>query len=165
MYNSVKHFLQRHWAEKPATIILDFKPGEAAQVVFGAGPVLVDQETGGVRKTWFFVMTLAFSRHQSPEFVIYLKVETWLGFHRRAFEFFGGVPSRVIIDNPKCAIVRVCYHNPEVQRAYAAECAEGKEENAPVLIVGPCGTGMSHLAQDIPTPGMSICRQKSAKLL
>ena len=26
--------------------------------------------------------------------------------------------------NPKCAITRACYHNPEVQRAYA-ECAEG----------------------------------------
>ena len=33
------------------------------------------------------------------------------------------VVSRVIIDNPKCAITRACYHDPDVQRAYA-ECAD-----------------------------------------
>ena len=31
---------------------------------------------------------------------------------------------RVIIDNPKGAIVKVCIYEPEVQRAYA-QCAEG----------------------------------------
>ena len=49
---------------------------------------------------------------------------TWLGCHRRAFEWFDGVPERVIIDNAKCAIVKACRHDPLVQRAYA-ECAEG----------------------------------------
>ena len=51
-------------------------------------------------------------------------VATWLTCHRRAFEWFNGVPGRLIIDNPKCAITRACVHEPEVQRAYA-ECAEG----------------------------------------
>jgi transposase len=49
---------------------------------------------------------------------------TWLGCHRRAFEWFGAIPTRVIIDNPKCAITRACVRDPVVQRAYA-ECAEG----------------------------------------
>jgi transposase len=39
--------------------------------------------------------------------------------HRRAFEFFSGVPARIIIDNPKCAITKACYHDSEVQRSYA----------------------------------------------
>lgn len=52
------------------------------------------------------------------------KVATWLGCHRRAFEWFNGVPGKIIIDNPKCAITRACYHDPQVQRAYA-DCAEG----------------------------------------
>ena len=38
--------------------------------------------------------------------------------------FFGGVPARVVIDNPKNAITQGLYHDPEVQRAYG-ECAEG----------------------------------------
>jgi len=49
---------------------------------------------------------------------------TWLACHRHAFEWFGGIPCRLIIDNPKCAITRACIHDPGVQRAYA-ECAEG----------------------------------------
>jgi len=29
---------------------------------------------------------------------------TWLGCHRRAFEFFGGVPHEVLVDNLKTAV-------------------------------------------------------------
>jgi len=36
-------------------------------------------------------MTLAFSRHQYVEFVWDQTVATWLGCHRRAFEWFGAV--------------------------------------------------------------------------
>lgn len=69
-------------------------------------------------------MTLAWPRHQYAEFVRDQTVATWLGCHRRAFEWFGGCVSRVIIDNAKCAITKACVHDPQVQRAYA-ECAEG----------------------------------------
>lgn len=134
-YNSVKRFLQAHRPGPSATIILDFKPGEAAQVDFGSGPRLMDWAAEKEIKTWFFVMTLAFSRHQYLEFVLDQKVETWLGCHRRAFEFFGGVPRKVIIDNPKCAITRACYTEPKVQRAYA----EYAEEYG--FLISPCPVG------------------------
>ena len=42
--------------------------GEAAQVDFGAGPMLM-HPSGILRRTWAFVMTLCFSRHQYVEFV------------------------------------------------------------------------------------------------
>ena len=103
---------------------LSFKPGEAAQVDFGAGPMITHALTGEARKTWFFVITLCWSRHQYAEFVPDQSSATWLACHRRAFEWFGGVPGRLIIDNAKCAITKACIHDPEVQRAYA-ECAEG----------------------------------------
>ena len=102
-----------------ATVILDFAAGEAAQVDFGAGPLLPCSYTGELKKTWFFVMTLCHSRHQYAEVVHHQTVETWLLCHRRAFEWFGGVVARVIIDNPKCAITRACVRDPQVQRAYA----------------------------------------------
>ena len=69
-------------------------------------------------------MTLAFSRHQYAELVLDQRTETWLECHRRAFEWFGGVPARIIIDNARCAITRACFHDPVAQRAYA-EYAEG----------------------------------------
>jgi transposase len=124
-YSSVVRMLQHLRGEQPpeVTVRLSFAPGEAAQVDFGAGPLLTHPD-GRVRRTWAFVMTLCHCRHQYVEFVWDQSSATWLGCHRRAFEWFDGVPERVIIDNAKCAIVKASSHDPLVQRAYA-ECAEG----------------------------------------
>ena len=132
-YSSVRRFIAKLKKDNPtATVMLDFNPGEAAQVDFGSGPEIIDAFTGEVIKTHFFVMTLAWSRHQYAEIVRDQKVETWLGCHRRAFEFFGGVPGKMIIDNLKSAIVKASYHDPQVQRSYA-ECAEGYQ-----FLISPC---------------------------
>jgi len=124
-YSGVRRMLADiRGAEPPETTCrLDFAPADAAQVDFGAGPMLMHPD-GKVRRTWAFVMTLCFSRHQYVEFIWDQSVATWLGCHRRAFEWFGAVPKRVIIDNAKCAITKACAKDPTVQRAYA-ECAEG----------------------------------------
>lgn len=123
-YSAVRRFVSElRSPEDRATVILDFLPGDAAQLDFGQGPKIVDPELGEI-STWVFVMTLCWSRHQYAEIVRDQTVETWLGCHKRAFESFGGVPRRLIIDNPKCAITKACLHDPEVQRSYA-ELAEG----------------------------------------
>ena len=83
-------------------------------------------------KTSVFVMVLAWSRHQYAELVRDQSIETWLGCHRRSFENFNGVPSKIIIDNPKCAITKACYYDPQVQRAYA-DYAEGYG-----FLISPC---------------------------
>jgi len=124
-YDAVQRFIKCIKDKSPkVTMILEFKPGECAQVDFGAGPNLIHEVTGETIKTWIFVMVLAWSRHQYAEIVFRQDVETWLGCHRRAFEWFGGVPCKVMIDNPKCAITKACYYDPVVQRAYR-EFAEG----------------------------------------
>ena len=64
---------------------------------------MIDDPELGRIATWVFVMTLAWSRHTYAELVVDQTVPTWLACHRRAFEFFGGVPARVVIDNAKCA--------------------------------------------------------------
>jgi transposase len=123
-YSAMRRFMRSLPQPPDTTMRLSFAPGEAAQVDFGAGPEIVDTSTGEVRKTWFFVMTLCWSRHQYAELVFDQTVETWLSCHRHAFEWFGGVPAKVTIDNAKCAITKACARDPEVQRSYA-ECAEG----------------------------------------
>lgn len=119
-YSSVQRFVKSLGVKAPKTTApLSFAPGEAAQVDFGSGPELVDHATGEVFKTWFFSMQLCYSRHKYVEFVTDQTVLTWLGCHRRALQWFGGVPERMIIDNAKCAITRACQRDPAVQRAYA----------------------------------------------
>lgn len=124
-YSAVRRFIRHIKEANPdVTTVLDFDPGDTAQVDFGRGPRITDVQTGETFKTWVFVMVLAWSRHMYAEIVLDQKVETWLGCHRRAFEWFGGVPARVGIDNLTTAITKACYYDPEVQRAYG-ELAEG----------------------------------------
>ena len=112
--------------------MLKFAVGELAQVDVGCGLVITDRQSGNVFKTWFFMMTMAWSRHQYAELGRDQSVATWLACHRHAFEWFNGVPSKVRIDNPKCAITKACYCEPTVQRAYG-ELAFGYE-----FIIDPC---------------------------
>ena len=70
-----------------------------------------------------FVLVLAWSRHSYAEVVFDQRVETWLLCHRHGFEFFGGVPQRVVLDNLKAAIIKASLHDPVVQRSYR-ECAQ-----------------------------------------
>ena len=121
-YSSIRRLVRKIKQSTPQikpTVKLDFEYGEAAQVDFGAGPFLPDPVTGKPKRVWFFVMTLCASRHQYLEFVWDQTVATWLRCHQRAFEFFGGWPARLIIDNPKCAMIRAVRDDPEVQRSYA----------------------------------------------
>jgi len=110
-------------AEPDVTVRVETAPGEEAQVDFGYAGKLLDPESGRTRKAWAFVMTLSWSRHQYVEFVWDQSVRTWLTLHRHAFEYFGGVPKRIKLDNLKAAITRACVDDPQVQQAYR-ECAE-----------------------------------------
>jgi transposase len=118
-YSSVYRFvrtLDSRWPE--VTVRVERQPGEEAQVDFGYAGRMLDQDTGVWRRAWAFVMILSFSRHQYVEFVWDQKVSTWLKLHRHAFEFFGGVPERVVIDNLKAGITRASFEDPQVQYAY-----------------------------------------------
>lgn len=122
-YSSVQRYVKVLKARTPTAVVrIEVAAGAQAQVDFGDGPRLVDESTGEIYKTWVFVMVLSYSRHQYVELVKDQKVATWLACHRRAFEFFGGVPGELVIDNLKAAIVKASFHDPEVQRAYRELC-------------------------------------------
>ncbi|MEW8232498.1 MAG: hypothetical protein AB2745_19410 [Candidatus Thiodiazotropha endolucinida] len=107
-YSSVYRFVSSLKPHLPkATMHLDFAPGEAAQINFGAGPQLVDMRTGELIKTHFFLMTLCWSRHQYAEIVLDQKVPTWLECHRHVFEWFVGVPGKVMPDYVPGNIIRL----------------------------------------------------------
>jgi transposase len=106
-----------------ATIRVETPPGQEGQVDFGKVGQLWDAATQTLRSAWIFTLLLSWSRHMYVEFVFDQKVETWLSCHRHAFEFLGGAPARLKIDNLKAGITQACFDDPQVQRAYA-ECAE-----------------------------------------
>jgi transposase len=107
------------------TLRIETAPGDVAQVDFGFIGYLRDDRTGALRKAWLFTLVLAWSRHQYAEIVFDQKLATWLLCHQHAFEFFGGVPQRIVLDNLKAAIIKAYTRDEDatVQQAYR-ECAE-----------------------------------------
>jgi transposase len=129
-YSAVRRVAQRLQRMAPPAasatdtfVRVEVAPGREAQVDFGYAGWTLDPATNASRKTWVFVMVLSWSRHLYAELVFDQKVETWLLCHRHAFEWFGGVPARVVPDNLKAAILHTSFHDPVVQRSYR-ECAE-----------------------------------------
>ncbi|MBI3304042.1 MAG: IS21 family transposase [Deltaproteobacteria bacterium] len=88
----------------PAFLTLAFAPGECAQVDWGAfGSVPVGQTS---RQLSFFVMVLCYSRMLYVEFTVSQTMEHFLACHQHAFEFFGGIPTKVMVDNLKSAVLK-----------------------------------------------------------
>jgi len=122
-YSAVHRFVSPLRPHSPDTTVrVERKPGEEGQVDFGYAGRMIDPETDQWRKTWAFVLTLAWSRHQYVECVFDQTVETWLRLHRNACTWLGGVPQRVVVDNLKAAIVKASVDDPAVQQAYR-DCA------------------------------------------
>lgn len=116
---SVKRFVADVAKGNPEVhVVVHYEPGEAAQVDFGTGPKLPDPSTGEIKQTQIFVMTMCHSRHMYAELVWDQKIETWLRCHVNAFQHFGGVPRRIIIDNLKAGVTRACRRDPVIQKSY-----------------------------------------------
>lgn len=94
-------------------------PGEEGQVDFGYLGKWTDPVTGMVRRVWAFVMVLAFSRHMFVKPVFRMDAKTWVECHILAFEFFGGVPSRIAPDNLKGGVLKPSIYDPALNRDYA----------------------------------------------
>jgi transposase len=130
--SSIYRFIRRQApSEIEAYVRIETEPGEEAQVDFGYVGWLLDDD-GEPGKAWAFVMTLSWSRHMYVEFVFDQQVDTWLNCHANAFEFFQGVPKRIVLDNLKSGIILRTQDDAHVQQAYR-ECAEHYG-----FIVSPC---------------------------
>ncbi len=120
-YSTVKRYVKKEFPrERPqVTVRIETSAGDEAQVDFGYAGLMYDPETQRKRKTWAFIMTLSFSRHRFVRFVFHQDIPTWLDCHERAFEWFGGVPSRITLDNLKSGVVKADIYDPLVNYAYA----------------------------------------------
>ena len=104
-YSILKAFVhQVRPTPAPAFLTLQFAPGECAQVDWAhAGMIPVGSTR---RRLSFFIMVLCFSRRMYVEFTLAQCLEHFLACHQHAFEYFGGVPLQVMVDNAKVAVLR-----------------------------------------------------------
>ena len=104
-YTIVKEYVRKIRPPKiKAFLKLSFAPGECAQVDWGSfGSVAVGDTR---RRLSFFVMVLCFCRMMYVEFTLSQTMEHFLGCHQNAFEWFGRVPGKVMVDNLKSAVLK-----------------------------------------------------------
>ena len=82
---------------------VEMEPGEQAQVDWGHfGHLRIGNSQ---RPLSAFAMVLSYSRALYIDFSLDQRLETFLLMHRRALEFFGGVPKKILYDNLKSVVL------------------------------------------------------------
>jgi len=124
-YTILKEFVRQvRPPQQSAYLTLSFAPAECAQVDWGSAGVISVGNTR--RRLSFFVMVLCYSRMLYVEFTLAETQEQFLACQQHAFEFFGGVVRRVMVDNLKSAVLShpagqpVIYHPRYLD--FAAHC-------------------------------------------
>lgn len=79
---------------------------------------IINPHTGEISDAQVFVAVLGASSYTFAEATLSQNVSDWLGSHRRAFEFFGGVPQIVVPDNLKSAVTKPCRYEPDLNPSY-----------------------------------------------
>jgi transposase len=121
-YESVKRFARKLRKRHPGrTFRIECEAGEEAQIDFGTGAPLVDEE-GRRRRTWVFRIVLSFSRKGYSEAVLHQDTESFIRCLENAFRHFGGVPAVLNPDNLKAAVTKADWHDPEINPKIESFC-------------------------------------------
>jgi hypothetical protein len=106
--SSVRRWIATHFAEDVARAKVtvprgEVPPGSEARIDYGRLGMWLNPATAKRVAVWAFVMVLSCSRHLFVRPVIRMDQTTWCACHVEAFEFFRGVPTRLVCDNLKTA--------------------------------------------------------------
>jgi transposase len=95
------------------------KAGEKLFVDWAGQTVpIVDRDTGETRPAYLFVAVLGASNYTYAEASLTQDLPSWIAAHCRALAFIGGVPSLIVPDNAKTAVVKPDYYEPDVHATY-----------------------------------------------
>jgi transposase len=121
-YPSLHRYATRHCgfgASPHITVrMAESQPGEVAEVDFGRLGLIFDPETRKNRVHHALIVTLRYSRHQYVHICPTQKLDDVIEGLEAAWEAFGGVPARVVVDNMKTAVTQASRYDPIFQRIF-----------------------------------------------
>lgn len=100
VYRFLKPFRNEIKRKEKLTVRFETAPGEQAQVDWGHCGHVVDLD-GKKHKLYVFAYLLSYSRACYVEFTTTMNFEAVIRCHRNAFDYFGGVPEKILYDNMK----------------------------------------------------------------
>jgi transposase len=124
-----------HRGSEPTVLRDDPPPGREAQIDFGYLGLWPNPSTGKRMKLWAFLMVLAHSRHMFVYAVNKMDQRTWIAAHVAAFQFLGGVPTLLVIDNLKAGVIHADLYDPRFNRGYE------QMANHYGTLIDPCRAG------------------------
>jgi transposase len=92
--------------------------GSEAQIDYGKLGMWCDPVSGRRVAVWVFAMILSCSRAMFVQPVLRMDQTSWNASHVAAFEFFGGVPARLVCDNLRTGVTRADLYDPQINLAY-----------------------------------------------
>jgi transposase len=120
-YTSFKRFVRTNELAlklKGVSCRIEVEPGTQLQVDYGKVGRLLDPRTNTVRTLYAFIATLSYSRHKYVEFTFSQNQQSFTHSHVLAFNFFGGVPTTVVLDNLKSGVISPSLYDPTFNRIY-----------------------------------------------
>lgn len=114
------------------------KFGESMFVDYAGQTVSIyDRITGSVAQAQIFVAVLGGSNYTYVEASVDQGLSSWTGSHVRSFEYFGGVPERVVPDNLKSGVQKACRYEPDINPTYREMAAYYKTVIMPARVKHP----------------------------
>jgi transposase len=98
---------------------------------------IYDRITGQVSEAQIFVAVLGGSNYTYAESTADQSLPSWTGSHVRSFEYFGGVPERVVPDNLKSGVTKACRYEPDINPTYREMAAYYKTVVMPARVRHP----------------------------
>jgi transposase len=113
-YQTVQRFVRKLTGSKQpqAVGIILTAPAEEAQVDYGTGPMVRDEQSGKYRRTRLFVMTLGYSRKAGNWNGTSAAVRVWAELHEKAFRRLGGSLHLVVLDNLREGVLTPDIYDP-----------------------------------------------------
>ncbi len=118
--------LYRGWeARLPVTMRQTHLGGDKLFVDYAGDtvPVIIDRRTGETRAAHLFVAVMGGSSLSFAHASWTEKLPDWIDAHVQAFAYFGGAARLIVPDNPKVAVIKACFYDPQVNRTYGEMAA------------------------------------------
>ena len=118
--STIRRYVQSHIKNEKASLskVMREREFSVMEVDFGSIGIVYDEIEKRNRKAYIFSGRLRFSTKAYRAVVFDQTQETFFECHIRTFDYFGGVPERVVPDNLKAAVVKASFTDPVVNRGY-----------------------------------------------
>jgi len=118
-YSQFRRYYSNYIKKIDVTLRQRHRFGESMFVDYAGQTIpIYDRNTGVTAQAQIFVAVLGGSNYTYVEATADQSLPSWTGSHVRSFEYFGGVPERIVPDNLKSGVNKACRYEPDINPTF-----------------------------------------------